>query len=448
MVSEAKSAIFFSPCNPVQVRADVCVTLNIMAEAVLEKYLGLPPIVGVDRSDCFQHLVERVLSKIRGWKEKLLSVGGREILLKAVIQAIPSYAMSVFKLPKEICNDITSTMSKYWCGDDDHKKHMHWFAWWKMCVPKEQGGMGFRDIHCFNLAFLAKQSWRLLSEPDSLCAQVLRAKYFPDGDLLNCSLKKGSSYTWQSIWSGLQTFKKGIIWRVGDGTSINLWNDPWIPSSPNKRLHTPRNNIVLTRVSELIDEENRVWDEDLIRQLFWPIDAERILNIPLALGMMTYFVSWHPDRRGVFSVKSAYHEEWEFQHGRKLRRTSNYQTSGINPIWKTLWKLRIPVNVKIHAWRTLLGAIPCYGVLANRHIRTSSQCPLCISDCESIKHVMFQCPRVLEIWRILGLSSLIQEVCTMERDGGAILQDLLLSKSNIHSHIADVGRGELIATAV
>ena len=113
LVSDAKSSIFFSPCTPVETRVEVCTTLNIMAEAITDKYLGLPPIVGVDRSDCFQHLIDRVLGRIRGWKEKLLSYGGREVLLKAVIQAIPSYAMSVFKLPKQVCNAITTAMSKY-----------------------------------------------------------------------------------------------------------------------------------------------------------------------------------------------------------------------------------------------------------------------------------------------------------------------------------------------
>jgi hypothetical protein len=135
-------------------------------------------------------------------------------LLKAVIQAIPSYAMLVFKLPKQICNAITTAMSQYWWRDEDEKKHMHWFAWWKMCVPKSNRGMGFRDVHCFNLALLAKQCWRLLAEPDSLCARLLRAKYFPDVDLLNCSLKKGSSYTWQSLWSG-SDFQKRIYMESG-----------------------------------------------------------------------------------------------------------------------------------------------------------------------------------------------------------------------------------------
>jgi len=103
-------------------------------------------------------------------------------------------------------------------GDGDEKKRIHWQAWWKLCIPKNQGGMGFRDLQCFNLAMLAKQVWRLLCEPESLCARVLRAKYFPDGRLLHARMKSGSSFTWQSILAGLECFKRGYIWRVGDGS--------------------------------------------------------------------------------------------------------------------------------------------------------------------------------------------------------------------------------------
>ena len=85
-------------------------------------------------------------------------------------------------------------------------------------MQKGKGGMGFRDLQSFNLAMLAKQVWRLLSDPDSLCARVLRARYYPEGKLLNAKLKSGGSYTWQSILAGLECFKEGYIWRVGDGT--------------------------------------------------------------------------------------------------------------------------------------------------------------------------------------------------------------------------------------
>lgn len=77
-------------------------------------------------------------------------------------------------------------------------------------MPKGSGGMGFRDLQSFNLAMLAKQVWRLLRDPESLCARVLRAQFYPDGKLLNARMKSGSSYTWESILAGLDCFKLGV----------------------------------------------------------------------------------------------------------------------------------------------------------------------------------------------------------------------------------------------
>jgi hypothetical protein len=98
----------------------------------------------------------------------------------------------------------------------------------------------------------------------------LRAKYYPADDIiLSVGLEKGSSYVWQSIWSRVQTFKKGCIWRVGDGMNINIWDDCWIPNSPSRKIITRRGNVVLTKVSELIDPVTGEWDEALIRETLW-----------------------------------------------------------------------------------------------------------------------------------------------------------------------------------
>jgi hypothetical protein len=102
----------------------------------------------------------------------------------------------VFKIPKNICKGISDAISQFWWGDEEEQRHMHWKAWWKMCIPNKRGGMGFRDLHSFNMAMLAKQVWRLLSEPESFCARFVRAKYYPDGKLLEEKMKSGSSYTW------------------------------------------------------------------------------------------------------------------------------------------------------------------------------------------------------------------------------------------------------------
>jgi hypothetical protein len=106
---------------------------------------------------------------------------------------------------------MMDAISKFWWGDDDNSNKMHWYAWSKLCYPKKEGGMGFRDFHSFNLAMLAKQVWRLIDNPEFLCARVLRAKYYPDGNILKAGPKSGSSFTWQSTLARITTFKRGYI---------------------------------------------------------------------------------------------------------------------------------------------------------------------------------------------------------------------------------------------
>ena len=81
---------------------------------------------------------------------------------------------------------------------------------------------------------------RFLDNPDSLCATILRDKYYPDGDLLNSKQKKGSSFTWQSIMAGINSLKHGYIWHVGNGQNINIWEDAWIPNCDTRKVVTPR----------------------------------------------------------------------------------------------------------------------------------------------------------------------------------------------------------------
>lgn len=87
--------------------------------------------------------------------------------------------MSVF-IPKKLCKEMTDAMSEFWWEDIEDQKRMHWMAWWRMCIPKK--------------------------DEDSLCAKVLKAKYYPNCHLLKAGPKKGSSFTWQSIVAGLCTF--------------------------------------------------------------------------------------------------------------------------------------------------------------------------------------------------------------------------------------------------
>ena len=111
-----------------------------------------------------------------------------------------------------------------------------------------------------------------------------------------------------SIWEGIQTFKKGCIWRVGDGAKIDIWSDCWIPISASRKIVTVHGNQLLTKVSDLIDPSSGEWDEQLIRDTFWPIDADRILQIPLFRQHTKDYIAWHLNKNGTFSVRSAYYK--------------------------------------------------------------------------------------------------------------------------------------------
>ena len=81
-----------------------------------------------------------------GWKEKLLSIGGREILIKVVAQVVPTYTMGCFLLPKGLCDDIEGMMRNFWWGQRQQESKIAWVCWSKICKAKKGGGMGFRDL--------------------------------------------------------------------------------------------------------------------------------------------------------------------------------------------------------------------------------------------------------------------------------------------------------------
>ena len=108
-----------------------------------EKYLGLPMVGGKSKVNTFKELGEKITRRVMRWKEKYISKAGREIRIKTVAQAIPTYTMRIFKIPKVLCDIINSTLTKYWWGQTKDEKKIHWINWKKLCTPKKNDGMGF-----------------------------------------------------------------------------------------------------------------------------------------------------------------------------------------------------------------------------------------------------------------------------------------------------------------
>lgn len=178
--------------------------------------------MGMAEKQSFIYIKERVWKKLQGWKEKLLSQAGREVLINAIIQAIPTYIMSCFKLPKGLVKELESMVRKFWWGYSDSRK-IHWVKWERLYEAIEDGGLGVKDIEKFNDVLLAKQVWWMMNNTDSLCYRVFKSNNFPDCSILEARDSTQGSYAWKSILGARDVIKRGTVWRIGNGKSILVW---------------------------------------------------------------------------------------------------------------------------------------------------------------------------------------------------------------------------------
>jgi hypothetical protein len=113
--------------------------LGISVEALNEKYLGLPVYMGRLKAWTFSYIKDLIWSRIQCWMMRLLSKAGKEVLIKAVAQAMPTYAMSCFDLTKGLCDEISTMISRYWWANQENERKMHWLSWETVCSRKEKG---------------------------------------------------------------------------------------------------------------------------------------------------------------------------------------------------------------------------------------------------------------------------------------------------------------------
>ncbi|XP_062021069.1 uncharacterized protein LOC133737557 [Rosa rugosa] len=229
-----------------------------------ENYLGLPTHVGRSKTAALAYLKEKLTKKVVNWRAKLLSGAGKEILIKAVTQTVPMYVMNCYMLPLGLCDDMHQLCAGFWWGDSEEKTKIHWRSWERLCVSKKEGGMGFKNLHWFNKAMLAKQSWRLLQNPNSLLARLYKAIYFPNDEYLTAGLGDTPSFSWRSIVEARQVLVQGLRWQVGNGERIEIWNHNWIPDVYPRGPSSPPPYDAPRFVEELIDPITRSWDVNLL----------------------------------------------------------------------------------------------------------------------------------------------------------------------------------------
>lgn len=147
--------------------------------------------------------------------------------------------MSCFLLPKTICDAINSQFSTFWWGQNEGKRKISWMSWKKLCLPKSEEGMGFRDLYAFNKALLAKQAWKIEQNPQSLLSRLYKGYYYNSSTFLQSTSSTTFSYGWKSIQVGKELLKKGLIIQVANGVNTRIWEDQWLPGLPPRKIISP-----------------------------------------------------------------------------------------------------------------------------------------------------------------------------------------------------------------
>ena len=258
--------------------------------------------------------------------------------------------------------------------------------------------MGFRDLIAFNQALLAKQAWRVLQYPEALVARVLKARYFKEESILSATCPATASYTYRSILHGRDLLREGLVWRIGDGSKVNIHHSNWIPRGGSMKSLGQTYIPGLTKVADLLLPDGRSWNRDRVREMFTPDDASDILQIVVGgLGADDY-QDWNFTKNGIFSVRSAYHLKMAMLRSRSGRPESS---SSVNKhkAYMALWGTNAPGKAKIHLWRLISNGLAVGSELHRRRIKPGVFCVACGRE-ETIFHRFWACPHSELFWQL------------------------------------------------
>lgn len=149
-VNKMQSSVFFGGNVPEALKRELTEILRIVMVGDLGPYLDVPAIWGRSKKCGLAYVKGRLLGKIQKWKQSTMSQVEREVMIKAVAQAILAYLMNLFKFPTTLCNELDAMISKFWWGQKGDENRIHWVSKDKLCRSKAEGSLGFRSFEKFN----------------------------------------------------------------------------------------------------------------------------------------------------------------------------------------------------------------------------------------------------------------------------------------------------------
>ena len=367
-------------------------------------YLGIPIEANPRRGELWDLVIRKCERKLARWKQRHLSFGRRVTLIQSTLSSIPIYFFSFFRLPGKVADKLIRIQRSFlWGGGLEHRK-IPWVKWKTVCLPKEKGGLGIKDIRAFNKALLGKWRWEMLQQSNKLWSKILDSKYGGWRSMVE-GIRGNKSVWWQDLMEvthdqQLNTILHyGTTWRVGCGDKIKFWEDSWSGHGEALKLKYPRLYRISLQQHKLIQQVGSFNDSAWEWNLSWrrPLFDNEIAS---AVGFMEDISQitiqrhtadcwmWKVEPNGFYSTRSAYNLLQECSVGANL-----------DEALQNLWKLKIPSKAAIFAWRLIKDRLPTKSNLRRRQIEINdSICPFCRNLQEDAAHLFFNCNKSLPLW--------------------------------------------------
>lgn len=342
-------------------------------------YLVNALVMGRNMAKEFGIMKNRVQKKHKGWNNQLLSKARNAVLIKSVVQAIPTYTMSTFRIPRKVCKEMDSAIKRFWWSSNNKSGcYLALKAWGDICQPKDQGGLDFRLFNDYNLALLSKLAWKMGSGEEALWSRMLRSKYLKGHTFFEHKIPRGASKVWRSIIEARQLILKGACFKIGNGFGVQ----PWVPGAPQgiPRLKQGINKDLWRRVAHQRLEGSLEWNGPLINSIVIEKDAKAILNITKPPFGWEDKLIWKGYNNGKFTVKDCFLANFAEERGGDLTEW-----------WPKLWRLELHDRIKLFMGRMMAGVLPTKEILSQRIGSIDGSCVICGQHAESLLHLFKEC---------------------------------------------------------
>ncbi|GJW00473.1 RNA-directed DNA polymerase, eukaryota, reverse transcriptase zinc-binding domain protein [Tanacetum coccineum] len=328
------------------------------------KYLGVPLLAkSLSVKDC-KSLIDNVESRIKCWKNKLLSYAGRIQFIASVLESAKGKAK---------------------------------VAWSTMCKPKDQGGLGFKSLHKWNEVLLVSQLWKIIDRKESLWVNWVNTVKLKSTSIWEIESSTSDSWGWKNILLIRDKIKPFVWYKIGNGKDTSMWHDKWCNIGPLDRFIS---NIDVYNAK--LDNEARV--ADLIQDGVWKWPNEWIELFPELLQILTPCLD--SQKKDTVWWVNLDKEEVRFSTNNAWRclRDNWPKVPWYSMVWFSQFN---PIQAFI-LWLAIQGKLMTQDRIMKWKSGVILKCPLCLGCEDSHEHLFFQCSYSFQIWDKLQVKGMLK----------------------------------------